>query len=40
MPHVYAGNYLRVDLSTGAVVEQPVAEADVRGFLLGSGYAA
>lgn len=40
MPYVYAGKYLRIDLTTGSIVEQPVEDAHVRAFLLGSGYAA
>lgn len=40
MPHVYAGKYLHVDLTTGHVAERPIAEEDVRAYLLGSGYAA
>lgn len=40
MPPVYAGSYLRIDLSTGLVSQHPVDEAAVRAFLLGSGYAA
>jgi aldehyde:ferredoxin oxidoreductase len=40
MPSVYAGKYLQIDLSTGDVTAQPIDDADVRRFLLGSGYAA
>ncbi|MDX9952561.1 MAG: aldehyde ferredoxin oxidoreductase family protein [Anaerolineae bacterium] len=40
MPHSYAGQYLRIDLTTGEIQIQPIAEADVREVLLGSGYAA
>ncbi len=40
MPHVYAGRFLHIDLSTGAVAALPIDDADVRRFLLGSGYAA
>src|SRR5512136_2215439 len=40
MPHVYAGRYLRFDLSTGAHHIEPIDEADVKAYLLGSGYAA
>lgn len=40
MPLVYAGQYLRVDLSSGAITTHAIAEDDVRRFLLGSGYAA
>lgn len=40
MPLVYAGKYLRIDLSTGKISEHPIDDALVRSFLLGSGYAA
>ncbi|MBN1920260.1 MAG: aldehyde ferredoxin oxidoreductase family protein [Anaerolineae bacterium] len=40
MPHSYAGQYLRIDLTTGEIQLQAIAEADVREVLLGSGYAA
>ena len=37
---VYAGKYLRVDLSTGSWTEASISEEDVGKWLLGSGYAA
>jgi aldehyde:ferredoxin oxidoreductase len=37
---VYAGQYLRVDLSSGAVTQEPVTAGDVSTWLLGSGLAA
>jgi aldehyde:ferredoxin oxidoreductase len=40
MPNVYAGKLLRIDLSARAVSMRPIAEAEVRAFLLGSGLAA
>jgi aldehyde:ferredoxin oxidoreductase len=40
MPFVYAGKYLHIDLSTGAIDEHIIDETDVRAYLLGSGYAA
>ncbi len=40
MPTVYAGRYLHIDLAAGAVATLPIDDADVRRFLLGSGYAA
>jgi len=40
MPHVYAGNLLRLDLSSGTQRIEPIDEADVRQYLLGSGLAA
>ncbi len=40
MPSVYAGKFLRIDLGTGAVAEEPIDDQVVRQFLLGSGYAA
>ncbi|HSD84502.1 MAG TPA: aldehyde ferredoxin oxidoreductase N-terminal domain-containing protein, partial [Anaerolineae bacterium] len=40
MPNVYAGRYLRFNLSTGTQTIEPIAEADVKAYLLGSGYAA
>ncbi len=40
MTHSYAGVYLHIDLATGAVTRKPIAAADARKYLLGSGYAA
>lgn len=40
MGFVYAGKYLHIDLTTGHVAERALDEADVRAYLLGSGYAA
>ncbi len=40
MPNVYAGRYLRLNLSTGEHHIEAIAEADVKTYLLGSGYAA
>lgn len=40
MPLVYAGKFLRIDLTTRTVTEHAIEDADVRAFLLGSGYAA
>lgn len=40
MPLVYAGKYLRIDLTSRTVVEHAIDDDDVRAFLLGSGYAA
>ncbi len=40
MAHVYAGQLLRVDLSNGTQSIEPVDDADVRRYLLGSGMAA
>ena len=40
MPAVYAGKFLRIDLGTGAVIEESTDDQVVRQFLLGSGYAA
>ena len=40
MPHVYAGQLLRLDLSSGTQQIEPVDDADVRQYLLGSGLAA
>jgi aldehyde:ferredoxin oxidoreductase len=40
MPHVYAGKLLRVDLSSGTQRIEPVDDADLRQYLLGSGLAA
>lgn len=40
MPNVYAGQILRIDLTTRSVSTRPVQEAEVRAFLLGSGLAA
>jgi len=37
---INAGCYLKVDLSNGTWQQEPIADADVRRFLLGSGYAA
>jgi aldehyde:ferredoxin oxidoreductase len=37
---VYAGMYLRVDLSAGEWHDEAIADEDVRKYLLGSGYAA
>ncbi len=37
---VYAGKYLRVDLSAGAWHEETISEAEVKMWLLGSGFAA
>lgn len=36
----YAGQYLRIDLTDNSVSRVPIAESDVRCWLLGSGYAA
>ena len=40
MPLVYAGRYLKVNLTNGTWSEEIIADGDVRRFLLGSGYAA
>jgi aldehyde:ferredoxin oxidoreductase len=40
MPYVYAGNLVRVDLTSGAHRIEPIYDADVRRYLLGSGLAA
>ncbi len=40
MPNVYAGRYLRFNLSSGAHTLETIDEADVKAYLLGSGYAA
>jgi aldehyde:ferredoxin oxidoreductase len=40
MPHVYTGLLLRVDLTDGAHRVEPIDDADVRRYLLGSGLAA
>jgi aldehyde:ferredoxin oxidoreductase len=40
MPDVYAGKLLRLDLSSGTQRVEPVDDADVRQYLLGSGLAA
>ncbi len=40
MPFVYAGRYIRLNLSTGQHTVETIAAADVRRYLLGSGYAA
>jgi aldehyde:ferredoxin oxidoreductase len=40
MPDVYAGRLLRLDLSSGTQHIEPVEDADVRRYLLGSGLAA
>ena len=40
MAFPHAGIYLRIDLDAGKVSIQPIAEADARRYLLGSGYAA
>jgi len=40
MPFVHAGKLLRINLSTGACDVEPIADADVRRYLLGSGLAA
>lgn len=37
---VYAGKYLRVDLSNGEWCEESISEAEVKRWLLGSGFAA
>jgi aldehyde:ferredoxin oxidoreductase len=40
MPNVYAGRYLRLNLTTGEHHGEAIDEADVKAYLLGSGYAA
>jgi len=40
MTHPYAGQYFYIDLTMGDIQLRPIAEADVRKYLLGSGYAA
>jgi aldehyde:ferredoxin oxidoreductase len=40
MPFVYAGNLARIDLTSGANHVEPIYDADVRRYLLGSGLAA
>jgi aldehyde:ferredoxin oxidoreductase len=40
MAYVYAGKYIRFDLSTGQYTIDSIDEADVKNYLLGSGYAA
>jgi aldehyde:ferredoxin oxidoreductase len=40
MPFVYAGKLLRTDLTSGAQRVEPIDDADVRHYLLGSGLAA
>ncbi len=40
MPNVYAGTYLHIDLTTGSATAHAIDDAAVRGYLLGSGYAA
>jgi len=40
MSHVIAGQYLRIDLSSGNIAAHTIDDADLRRFLLGSGYAA
>jgi aldehyde:ferredoxin oxidoreductase len=40
MPNVYAGKILKVDLTTRQTSTRPVADPEVRAFLLGSGLAA
>ena len=40
MPNVYVGRYLRLNLTTGEHRVESIAEADVKTYLLGSGYAA
>lgn len=40
MPYVYAGRYIRFNLTTGQYTIESIAEADVKAYLLGSGYAA
>ena len=40
MPHVYAGQYLHIDLTAREITTHAINDADVRRFLLGSGYAA
>lgn len=40
MPYTNAGRLLRIDLSTGGQHAEPIADDDLRSFLLGSGLAA
>ena len=40
MTYVYAGKYIRFDLSSGNYTIDTIDEADVKNYLLGSGYAA
>ena len=40
MPNVYAGQYLRLNLTTSEKQNESIDEADVKAYLLGSGYAA
>ena len=40
MSLVYAGQFLRIDLSTATVATYEIDDADVRAYLLGSGHAA
>src|SRR5512136_485356 len=40
MSNVYAGRYLRINLTTGEQRTEAIDEADVKAYLLGSGYAA
>ena len=40
MPNVYAGRYLRLNLTTSEKQIESIDEADVKAYLLGSGYAA
>jgi aldehyde:ferredoxin oxidoreductase len=40
MPNVYAGQILRIDLTTRQIAVRPVTEPEVRAFLMGSGLAA
>ena len=40
MPNVYAGKYLRLDLTTGEQRVETISEEDARKYYLGSGYAA
>ena len=40
MPHTYAGKLLRIDLTSGVHHIQPIDDASVRRYLLGSGLAA
>src|SRR5512136_1010490 len=40
MSNVYAGRYLRINLTTGEHRTEAIDEADVKAYLLGSGYAA
>lgn len=40
MAQPYAGRLLRIDLTRGALRDEPIGDGDVRRFLLGSGLAA